>query len=742
MPPHNPFGARLRQLGQELVARGEDSTLPSRLRAAAEEDSDGDGMPNELEIVAGHAPGDPADAPAAAELAAARAKVLELRRRQPAYAWRPFQPVARPPVPQVPHPAAPALVDPRGPIDAFIEDALLARGLEPRPEAPKEVLLRRVSLDLTGLSPSPRELEDFAADTSPDAYEKVVDRLLASPSYGERWGRHWMDVWRYSDWAGWGEQVRDSQPHIWRWRDWIVESMNEDKPYDRMVVEMLAGDELAPLDPSTLRATGYLARSFKLLSREAWMQEAVDHCAQAFLGLTAGCARCHDHMYDPISQKEYYQLRAFFEPYNVRLDRVPWEADTKRDGVARVFDAAPDVKTYLFIRGDDRRPDKEHPLLPGFPAALGAAACDPQAVSLPLAAYAPEKQESARAEALRAADVAVTAAREAFRAALTAPAKADEGRDRARQAELDAGVAAARRDALAAVLDVERLEDSGGQGTDAWKGAALKTVHAQRWLRLLEAQKESVAAQSAVADAQRAQKASSAPAAAGNAGQAAPAADAASGRSSRESRRARGESGESAFRSRKSVRGAGHDGIHEARDRDLPGRQHGTPDGARALDRPPRESARGPRRRQPHLAAALRAGARPKRQRSGPERASSDPSGPPRLARCRADGARDGGTERRLVHEGHPPRHRDLIRVPPRLDVGTRAAWLQTPTIRLTGAWLRVASRPKRCATMSFSSRGSSIGLSAGRSSTTRRFSRRVGAASTTGTLRRNRPSS
>ena len=125
-----------------------------------------------------------------------------------------------------------------------------------------------------------------------------------------------MDIWRYSDWAGWtdGGQIRDSQPHIWRWRDWIVEALNADKGYDRMVVEMLAADEAAPTDSDALRATGYLARNFKMLSRETWMQDTVNHTAQAFLGMTLGCARCHDHMYDPISQKDYYRVRAVFEP--------------------------------------------------------------------------------------------------------------------------------------------------------------------------------------------------------------------------------------------------------------------------------------------------------------------------------------------------------------------------------------------------------------------------------------------
>ena len=135
----------------------------------------------------------------------------------------------------------------RNPIDAFIAAEHEEHGLKPRPEAARAVLLRRVYLDLIGLPPTPEELHAFLADESPDAYEKVVDRLLASPQYGERWGRHWMDVWRYSDWAGWGQQVRDSQPHIWHWRDWIVESLNADKGYDRMVLEMLADDDLTAI---------------------------------------------------------------------------------------------------------------------------------------------------------------------------------------------------------------------------------------------------------------------------------------------------------------------------------------------------------------------------------------------------------------------------------------------------------------------------------------------------------------
>src|SRR5207248_2535238 len=151
------------------------------------------------------------------------------------YLWAPFEAVKRPAIPPV---KSEGWV--RNPIDAFVAAEHEARGLRPRPEATRPTLLRRVTLDLTGLPPTTDEFHAFLADESPEAYDRVVERLLGSPRYAERWARHWMDVWRYSDWAGWGMQIRDSQPHIWRWRDWIVESLAADKGYDRMVVEMLA----------------------------------------------------------------------------------------------------------------------------------------------------------------------------------------------------------------------------------------------------------------------------------------------------------------------------------------------------------------------------------------------------------------------------------------------------------------------------------------------------------------------
>src|SRR5688572_25213801 len=204
-----------------------------------------------------------------------------------------------------------------------------------------------------------------------------------------------MDIWRYSDWAGWsgGNQIRDSKPHIWRWRDWIIESLNKDKGYNQMVLEMLAADELAPEDTNTLRATGFLVRNYKMLSREQWLEDTVKHTSQAFLGLTMGCAKCHDHMYDPISQGEYYQLRAIFEPHQVRTDQVPGEVDTAKAGLVRVYDTQTNRTTWFFERGDERRPDTNRVIRPAVPKALNGGGELPIAeVDLPREAAFPGKR--------------------------------------------------------------------------------------------------------------------------------------------------------------------------------------------------------------------------------------------------------------------------------------------------------------------------------------------------------------
>lgn len=277
-----------------------------------------------------------------------------------------FQKPKRPPIP-----ASGQAAVATNPIDAFLSAQREAHSLTPAPAADKRVLLRRVYLDLIGLPPTRAELAAFLADSAPDALSRVVDRLLASPQYGERWGRHWMDVWRYSDWSGYGKEVRDSQQHIWHWREWIVDSLNSDRGYDSMIVDMLAGDEAAPDDANTVRATGFLARNWYRFNRNVWLDNTVEHTSKAFLGLTMNCAKCHNHMYDPIPQADYYRMRAFFEPHEVRIDRLPGEPDTNVDGIPRVYDAHADRKTFLFVRGQDSQPKEDDPLSPGVPAVLG-----------------------------------------------------------------------------------------------------------------------------------------------------------------------------------------------------------------------------------------------------------------------------------------------------------------------------------------------------------------------------------
>jgi hypothetical protein len=498
--PHNAFGARLKAARQQLRQDGKKTDIETRLQLILEEDTDGDGATNLVEILTGHTPGDDRDKPMAAELNALSQKLAGFRKYRSGYPWRPFETVRRPALPGVQNTAWV-----RNGIDAFVTVEHEARKLQPRPEAPRAVLLRRVYLDLIGLPPTPEELHAFVADESSDAYEKVVNRLLASPQYGERWGRHWMDVWRYSDWAGWGQQVRDSKPHIWHWRDWIIESLNEDKAYDRMIVEMLAGDELAPDDPDTLRATGYLVRNFKLLSREKWIQDTVDHTAQAFLGVTLGCARCHDHMYDSISQREYYQVRAVFEPHNVRTDRVPGELNLDKNGLPRAYDAELDVKTFLFLRGDERTPAKE-PLPPGVPQLLGGKAFEPAPVSLSSFAHAPDKrpfvieglkrQSAARVDQARRSHdqetrkLVVSMATNLGSPTLAFRAIAFPYQESEVAASLSLAAAEASQAALLATLHVEAMEDEGKSNTEEWKAAARQALSAQRTATVLEAREK------------------------------------------------------------------------------------------------------------------------------------------------------------------------------------------------------------------------------------------------------------
>ncbi|MBL8221304.1 MAG: PSD1 domain-containing protein [Bryobacterales bacterium] len=280
-------------------------------------------------------------------------------------------------------------------VDAFLAVEHAKKGLTPLAEANKATLIRRAYLDLTGLAPSEEAVRAFVADKNPKAYEALIDRLLDSPQYGEQWGRHWLDIWRYSDWYGYRKsgQVRYSQRHIWRWRDWTVQSLNENKPYARMILEMLAGDEIAPADPNTTRATGYLARNWYMFNRNVWLQDTVEYTTTAFLGITMKCARCHNHKYDPIPQTDYYRMRAFFEPIEVRTDRVPGEADVLKDGLPRVYDADASKPTYRFVRGNEANPDTAVSLQAGVPVLFGKVALQAKQVALPLEAYFPDGRQ-------------------------------------------------------------------------------------------------------------------------------------------------------------------------------------------------------------------------------------------------------------------------------------------------------------------------------------------------------------
>jgi hypothetical protein len=317
-----------------------------------------------------------------------------------AYHWS-YQPIRRPEVPNHWRPQTHGVpVRCLSPVDSFIFAEQERHNLLPAGPADPATLMRRLYLDLIGLPPTRAELLEFLTDPSDDAYEHLVERLLADPRHGERWGRHWMDVWRYSDWYGsrGGNEIRYSQRGIWLWRDWIVQSVDADKGYDRMVQEMIAGDELAPADPDVTRATGFIGRNWYKFDRNVWMFDVVEHTAQAFLAMTLRCARCHDHKYDPISHQDYFRVRAFFEPHDVRTDPLSGNGATEKDatlgqvlsnGLARVYDKQLDTPTFVFARGDSRYPDESQRMEPAVPPALGLPIGDIQAVALPMDSYAP-----------------------------------------------------------------------------------------------------------------------------------------------------------------------------------------------------------------------------------------------------------------------------------------------------------------------------------------------------------------
>ena len=207
-------------------------------------------------------------------------------------------------------------------IDAFVHAKLQAKGIAPNAPADKVTLLRRATLDLTGLPPTPEETQAFLNDQSPGAFAKVTDRLLSSPRYGERWARHWLDLARYADSEGF--KADETRPNIWRYRDYVIKSFNDDKPYDRFVQEQLAGDEMFPDNAEALVGTGfnrhfpdeYNARNL-MQRRQELLNDITDVVGSTFMGLTFGCAKCHDHKFDPILHKDYYRLQSFFSGLHI-----------------------------------------------------------------------------------------------------------------------------------------------------------------------------------------------------------------------------------------------------------------------------------------------------------------------------------------------------------------------------------------------------------------------------------------
>ncbi|MBM3457279.1 MAG: DUF1553 domain-containing protein [Armatimonadetes bacterium] len=230
----------------------------------------------------------------------------------------------------------------RTPVDAFWLAALERRKLAPAPEADPRTLLRRAALDLTGLLPTPDELSAFLADSSPRAYENAVDRLLASSAYGERWAQHWLDVIRYAETNGF--EGDGDRPQAWRYRDWVVEALNRDLPYDQFLLCQIAGDELKPDDFQYRTATGFLRAGPQHVVggntdprelRQEWLTEAVTGVGAGILGLTIQCARCHDHKFDPLPQADFYRLQAFFAGTANRDFRLP-NPEEERAQAARV----------------------------------------------------------------------------------------------------------------------------------------------------------------------------------------------------------------------------------------------------------------------------------------------------------------------------------------------------------------------------------------------------------------------
>jgi Protein of unknown function (DUF1553)/Protein of unknown function (DUF1549)/Planctomycete cytochrome C len=357
-------------------------------------------------------------------------------------------------------------------IDQILSGKQSKLGLESLAEADRRTLVRRLYIDLLGLPPTPEQVSIFLNDDSANAYERLVDHLLNQPEYGERWGRHWMDVWRYSDWYGRRSvpDVMNSYPQIWRWRDWIVRSLNEDKGYDRMIMEMLAADELCPTDEANVVAAGFLVRNWYKWNYETWMKDNVEHTGKAFLGLTLNCAHCHDHKYDPITHEDYFRFRAFFEPLELRHDRVAGLADPGpfkkyvyaesygpiATGAIRVFDEKLEAKTFMYRGGDARnRIEGKEAIEASPPQSLRGENFAFNAIQLPPEASYPGLRDFVRSDEIALVETEITRSKKALDdanlALSSATLKFDEDRVRATQP-----VTAANRPSADTLLQSEK----------------------------------------------------------------------------------------------------------------------------------------------------------------------------------------------------------------------------------------------------------------------------------------------
>ncbi|MEX0718411.1 MAG: DUF1549 and DUF1553 domain-containing protein [Planctomycetaceae bacterium] len=302
----------------------------------------------------------------------------------------------------------------RNEIDRFILAAIEAKGLAPANEADRHTLLRRVTFDLTGLPPTPAEIAAFLADDSPDAYEKVVDRLLASRGYAERAAQHWLDLARFAESDGFESDIL--RLSAWRYRDWVIDALDADMPYDEFVRMQIAGDRIRPDDPAALVATGFLLCeqdmpdiNSQIERRHTFLNGMASTVGSAFLGLQFGCAQCHDHKYDPISQADFYRLRAFFDNTDLFTEKpLPGEGagnDKKKPPTARAIferdDRAP--ASHVMLRGSYRRPGPA--IVPASPRFL-AHALDPVSLDAKMKSAEQDAVERriALAEWLSAAD--------------------------------------------------------------------------------------------------------------------------------------------------------------------------------------------------------------------------------------------------------------------------------------------------------------------------------------------------